>query len=188
MARPHTLLPHQIFNGGILGLFSKHFLLSKKPKQTQMKADTLSIQLGAVMFIPVEVFGSVILSLHKSTRSNQTLCQEGDARRFGGKVRFTPFVLACWDQWSWSLSHKLTDGSLLQRLEPGQSSWFLTGHERQSATPVTAGRGHHHTSETWGHTGDAGVWLQGTSCSSILSGAGVFLLKLPSKVADSGLW
>lgn len=30
---------------------------------------------------------------------------------------------------------------------------FLIGHERQSATPVTAGHGHHHTSGTWRHKG-----------------------------------
>lgn len=40
------------------------------------------------------------------------------------------------------------DGALLQQLELGRSSWFLIGHERQSATPVTAGHGHHHTSGT----------------------------------------
>lgn len=85
---------------------------------------------------------------------NQTLCQKGESRRLGGEVRFTPFVLACWDQWLWSPSCKLTDGTLLREPQTGQSSWILIGHERQSATPVTAGHGHHHTSGTWGRKGD----------------------------------
>ena len=128
------------------------------------------------MFIPADVFGSVTLFLslshthktkqkqqqkkntshifHMYTFSHETVRLRGEAHCFDGEVRSTPFVLACWDQWSPSMSHKLTDGALLQGPESGRSSWFLIGHERQSATPVTAGHGHHHTSGTWGHKGD----------------------------------
>lgn len=133
--------------------------VEQKPNTHRWKSTRLSLRLDAAVFIAADVFArrntSAFTACFINPHShNQTLCQKGEPRRLGGEVRFTPFVLACWDQWLWSPSCKLTDGTLLREPQTGQSSWFLIGHERQSATPVTAGHGHHHTSGTWGHKGD----------------------------------
>lgn len=123
----HTFIP-EISNNAIRSLFSKHFLLSKSwnihrwklcgvTKQCSFQQMSLAKKKKTKTSLGFHSF------FHKSTLSNQTQCRKGEVRRFGGEVRFTRFVLACWDQRSWSSMHKLTDGALLRELETSQSSW-----------------------------------------------------------------
>lgn len=93
-------------------------------------------------------------------------CQRRCSQSAAGKSRVCNSIKKSWKEFvggrgresmcdgGWGLvcpeAHEaaVADGTLLREPESGQSSWFLIGHERQSATPVTAGHGHHHTSGT----------------------------------------
>lgn len=169
MPRPH---PHSMHARSIIQqrryiykfwcICSKYFA---NLKHAQMKVDTVSVQFGAASFIQVDVFDWCCLSnlyflFLKKGLSHLFLqiytfkipplpCRGPLHGRRGAIYTFCPRLLG-----STVVTFRdveLTDGALLQQLELGRSSWFLIGHERQSATPVTAGHGHHHTSGTWAH-------------------------------------
>lgn len=157
-----------------------------------MRVETLSTRIGTAMFIPADVFGCAIASPKniKTKKKKHTWAFSTNLhfqiRLCGRRERRAALVARCDlhllsspaginGREVWAL--KLTDGTLLWELESGQSSWFLIGQERQSATPVTAGHGHHHTSGTWGRKG-VRVLLKWISCNSTLTAGGAFLLRL----------
>lgn len=164
---------HTISNTAILGLFSKHFLLSKtwsihRRMLTRCQYGLVLLRSFQQMSLAVQYHTKAFTASSTNLHFQIGHCARRERR--GEIYTFCPRLLGSMVMKSEPLTHRRYAAP---RARVG--SVLLVSNWTREATPVTAGHGHHHTSRTFGHTGGS-VLLKWTSCNSILTAGGVFLL------------